>query len=212
MSILNEVKNINWFKTLLFNSRYVKNDSGSKIACFLYRRAFYECDKSSQIIINKGGRLTFNKSFQNVNPFNFLVTLRKNSKIIVHGKFHFYRGSIVSIGDNATLEVGNESYLNGQSKLICHERITIGNNVLIADNVTIRDSDMHKIEGSQMTKPIHIGNHVWIGDGSRIMKGVTIGDGSIVAAGSIVTKDVPPGSLVAGAPAKVIRENVKWEA
>ena len=53
--------------------------------------------------------------------------------------------------------------------------------------------------------PIKIGNDVWIGCNSIILKGVTIGDGAIVAAGSVVTKDVPDYAVVGGAPAKVIR-------
>lgn len=211
MNIISEIKIMSLIKTLFFNLKYVENNTDSKIACFVYKKTSYEFDKSSRIIINKG-RLTFNKSFQKKNPFTTLVTLRKNSKIIVNGRFHFYRGTIISIGNNATLEVGDLSFLNSHCKIICHDRITIGDDVLIADNVTIRDSDIHKIVGkeNEVTKPIHIGNHVWIGDGARIMKGVTIGDGAIVAAGSIVTKDVPPKSLVAGIPAKVIKENVEW--
>ena len=62
-----------------------------------------------------------------------------------------------------------------------------------------------------MSKPVHIGNHVWIGRSAIILKGVTIGAGAIVGAGSVVTRDVPARSLVAGNPAKVIKENVEWE-
>ena len=53
-------------------------------------------------------------------------------------------------------------------------------------------------------KPVKIGNHVWIGTRAIIMKGVTIGDGAIIAAGAVVTKDIPDGSVVGGVPAKVI--------
>lgn len=61
-------------------------------------------------------------------------------------------------------------------------------------------------------KPITIRNHVWLGENVMILKGVTIGEGAIVAASSLVLKDVPPHTLVAGSPAKVIKDNVSWKA
>jgi acetyltransferase-like isoleucine patch superfamily enzyme len=60
------------------------------------------------------------------------------------------------------------------------------------------------------TMPIIIGDNVWIGMNCIILKGVTIGDGAIIAAGSVVNKDIPPRALAAGAPARVIKENVGW--
>ncbi|MBP6872851.1 MAG: acyltransferase [Bacteroidales bacterium] len=76
----------------------------------------------------------------------------------------------------------------------------------------IRDSDNHNVlkEGYVQSKPILIGDNVWIGMRAIILKGVTIGNGSIVAAGAVVTKDVPPNTVVGGVPARVIRENVSW--
>lgn len=58
---------------------------------------------------------------------------------------------------------------------------------------------------------VNIGNKVWIATGAMILPGVTIGDGAIVAAGAVVTKDVPEKCMVAGVPAKVIKENVEWK-
>lgn len=60
-------------------------------------------------------------------------------------------------------------------------------------------------------QPVEIGNNVWIGVGTTILKGVTIGDGAIIAAGSVVTKDIPARCLAAGVPAKVIKTDVEWE-
>lgn len=62
-----------------------------------------------------------------------------------------------------------------------------------------------------MTKPIKIGNHVWIGINATILKGVTIGDGAIIAAGAVVNKDVEENSLVGGVPAKILKKNIFWE-
>jgi acetyltransferase-like isoleucine patch superfamily enzyme len=59
--------------------------------------------------------------------------------------------------------------------------------------------------------PVVIGNHVWIATNAIILPGVTIGEGAIVACGAVVTKDVPPHCLVAGVPARVVRENVDWK-
>ena len=96
------------------------------------------------------------------------------------------------------------------------DRVSIGDKVYISENVTIRDSDNHMLiyEGrtnNVTTAPIVIGNNVWIGMNCTILKGVTIGDGVVIAAGAVVTRDIPAGCLAAGCPAKVIKENIKWE-
>lgn len=67
------------------------------------------------------------------------------------------------------------------------------------------------INGSEPTRPIVIGNKVWIGTNVTVLKGVKIGDGCVIAAGSLVTKDIPANCLAGGVPAKVIKENVKWK-
>ena len=70
------------------------------------------------------------------------------------------------------------------------------------------DSSWHAVD--EANKEVIIGNKVWLATGAMIMSGVTIGDGAIVAAGAVVTKDVPERSMVAGVPAKVVKENVDW--
>ena len=96
---------------------------------------------------------------------------------------------------------------------MCAKNIEIGNDVAIAREVIIRDTDAHDIVDGKhkKVKPVKIGNHVWIGAKAMIMKGVTIGDGTIIAAGAVVTKDIPENCIAAGVPAKIIKENVTWK-
>jgi acetyltransferase-like isoleucine patch superfamily enzyme len=125
--------------------------------------------------------------------------------------FMFFTGFSVSVNKGAILNIGS-GYANYNVKIDCFKKIFIGDDVAISHNVIIRDSDNHKISAQkQVTAPINIGNHVWIGMNSIILKGVTIGDGAVIAAGSVVIHDVPPCSLVAGVPANIIRKDVKWE-
>jgi acetyltransferase-like isoleucine patch superfamily enzyme len=133
----------------------------------------------------------------------------KGATLTVTGAFRIFTGCNIGLAPGAHLSLGS-GYASPSLNLSCFERISIGQDVAIADRVTIRDSDNHEISGSRgMTRPIVIGDHVWIGMNSIILKGVTIGDGAVIAAGSVVTKDVPPGMLVAGAPARPVRE-VTW--
>lgn len=143
------------------------------------------------------------------------ITLADNAQLTLHGDVILYEGVGVRVTEGAKLSIGDHTYINRSASIDCTQEITIGDYCAISDNVQILDSDFHPVtyngETSAMSKPVHIGNHVWIGRSAIILKGVTIGDGAIVGAGSIVTRDVPPGCLVAGNPARVIKENVEWK-
>ena len=123
-------------------------------------------------------------------------------------------GSYIQIGEGAKLSIGN-SFINREVKIICNRRISIGDGCVIAMGTVIRDNDggHHQMlsENYQNQKPITIENHVWIGENSMILKGVTIGEGAVIAASSLINKDVPAHCLVAGNPAKIIRENINWK-
>jgi len=107
-----------------------------------------------------------------------------------------------------------DSYINSHARVLCGNEITIGNDVSIAWNVQILDDDRHELivdgEPTEKTAPININDDVWIGHDVSIHKGVTIHTGSVVASNSVVTADVPPNTLVAGIPAKVVRQDVDW--
>lgn len=130
------------------------------------------------------------------------------------GGFGISHGSDIQIFKNAKLSVGSCA-INRNVQIICQEEIVIGDDVLISRDVVIRDNDGgHKVltEGYKPTAPVHIGDHVWIGQGAMIMKGVTIGDGAIIGAGAFVATNVKPGSLVMPDPARTFAKNVEWQA
>jgi acetyltransferase-like isoleucine patch superfamily enzyme len=157
--------------------------------------------------------VVFNKSwFGRRNPFHGAIIMVKNSKLIINGHFTFYHGASIFINEGATLEVG-QGYINSKANISCFKKIKIGDDTVISEGVTIRDSDNHVILGkeNEVTEEVEIGNHVWIGLNAMILKGVKIGDGAIIAAGSVVNKDVPSNCLVGGVPAKVLKKNVEWK-
>ena len=95
--------------------------------------------------------------------------------------------------------------------------VSIGEDCLIADEVKIYPTDFHKIlangERINPPQPITIGNKVWLGESSTILKGVNIEEGCVIGAGSVVTGSVPipKGALVAGNPARILRLGIEWE-
>ena len=120
-----------------------------------------------------------------------------------------YSGGRVYVGKEATLKV-EEVYMHYNCTIECFQSIIIRKAIKIAQEVIIiRDSDNYEIirPGYKKTAPIVIHDNVWIGTRATILKGVTIGEGAIVAAGAVVTKNVPPHTLVGGVPAKIIKEN-----
>lgn len=139
------------------------------------------------------------------------ILLENNAKLTLNGNFTIYAGSYIRVVEKGQL-VLHSGFINEGCQITCASRITIGEGCVIARDVIIRDYDGHniKIPDYKIAEEIHIGRNVWIGNRAMVLKGVHIGEGSIVAAGAIVTKDVPPHCIVAGIPAKVIKENVEW--
>lgn len=146
------------------------------------------------------------------------IKIDENS--IFHGIVYFYR--------QASLHVGSRSYIGPNTTFHITTSISIGDDVMISSGCILIDSDMHSLRFSERKNdvlieigydesgkekdwavvksvPIHIQDKVWIGLNAIILKGVTLGEGCVVGAGSVVTKDIPPWTVVAGNPAQVIR-------
>lgn len=142
------------------------------------------------------------------------------------GKNTHVRGKLQVFAYGGSITIGDHCYVGENSYIWSGDKVLIGNNVLISHQVNIVDSNSHELlaserhkgylhilqvghpkeKGSIETAPITIEDDVWISFGTIILKGITIGKGAIVGAGSVVTKDVKPYTMVAGNPAQVIKE------
>jgi maltose O-acetyltransferase len=183
----------------------------SRIRSTWYLRRFLWLEKAGHKQLVVGKRVRFN------------VPVRGEGK----GSLHIGNGSSLGCGyaprlgkgevflqarhPNAKIVMGESNAVGNNVAMVANEQITIGDNCLIGELVTIYDCDFHEINPATrnrsvgLTKPVSIGNNVWLGSRVLVLKGVTIGDNSVIAAASVVTKSIPANCLAAGNPAKIIR-------
>ncbi|MFT7289241.1 MAG: acetyltransferase-like isoleucine patch superfamily enzyme, partial [Halieaceae bacterium] len=109
-----------------------------------------------------------------------------------------------------TVRIGDGVLISPGSRISASDEISIGNGVMMANGTYITDSDWHTVydrtRRAETATPVHIGDNVWLGDHATVLKGVSIGENSVVAARAVVTRDVPANVIVAGNPARVVRE------
>lgn len=116
-----------------------------------------------------------------------------------------YSGTRLWAHKGGRLSIGNGTYLNRGTEVIAWESVSIGRDCMIGWDCVIMDTDLHPVGDRPLRNaPVVLQDRVWLGCRVIVLKGVTIGEGAIVSAGSIVTRDVPPYTVVAGEPARVV--------
>lgn len=158
---------------------------------------------------------------------SFTIINNQNDKTkIVVGDYSSLRGEIFLFKHGGSVTIGDYVFFGPDSRIWSSSKVIIGNHVLISHNVNIHDNDSHPLDFktrqeqsvnqlqkltmlddsySVSEKPVIIEDNAWICFNAVILKGVTIGKGAIVAASSVVTQNVPPFTIVAGNPAKIIK-------
>ena len=112
----------------------------------------------------------------------------------------------VTVVEPNKVKMGKNSIIMNNALLMASGGIEIGDCTMLAAHAKLISNDHDLYDRSILTMvPIKIGNHVWVGAGATILKGVTVGDHAIIGGGSVVTKDVPPYAVVVGNPAKVVK-------
>lgn len=141
-----------------------------------------------------------------------------NATIRIGRGLHGFAG-FLRVGEDSSILIGD--HVTTTSRVIIGSvegsTVLIGDDCMISGDVQIRSDDEHPIfdveSGARinLSKSVHIGNHVWLGWGARVLGGSSIGDGSVVGFSSIVAGSFPNNCIVAGVPARLKRMNVAWE-
>jgi acetyltransferase-like isoleucine patch superfamily enzyme len=169
-----------------------------------------------------GGRFTVGPKTR-LTGATLVVRDRADCRLVI-GEGSDIGGAIVLEAAGSRVAIGDRTHVGGQSLLDAADAIVVGDDVLIAFGALIIDHDSHSLDfkhrSSDVTdwingykdwthvahSAVHIENKVWVGTRAMVLKGVRLGEGCVVAAGAVVTQDVAPWTLVAGVPARVVRE------
>ena len=214
------IKVIN-FKTIRFNLKYFPFKTALKLPVMI---------SGNVLLLKMDGKISIDApistgmikiGFGDVGIFD-----KKRSKsiwqvsggtVIFKGNAIIGHGCKISIGEKGVLEFGKNISVTAETEIIAYDTIVFGNDCLISWDCLIMDTDMHEIfdkSGNQInqSKPIIIGNKVWIGCRSVILKGTKISDNSVIGTNSLISKDISDKSGVfAGNPVRFLRSDIDWK-
>lgn len=206
-------------KTIIFNFKYFPFKQAIKLPVFVSHRVWLmQLDGSVEIIGKPIRRGMISIGFGRVGIFdrhNSRSVWQVAGKVVFKGRAHIGHGSKFSVG--GSLLLGDGFTISAESTIVATTRVEIGDNVLFSWDILLTDTDFHAIKdckGERINNntPVVIGDNVWIGCRSMILKGSQITSGSIVAAGTTVTSSssFEANAIVGGDPARILKRNVFW--
>ena len=204
--------NIPLFFYLNFFCPRVHRQKGKRI--LPYRGTCIRIAKTARV--NVGELMALNIGRHPHSKAECLIWLMDGAVWDANGYFHLIYGTKLIVYENAHLVTGHRVSLNAGSVVTCHKKITIGNNVRMAMNVFVSDSDLHPLynsEGKRINEDREtiIEDNVWIGLKSTIMKGTRIKTGAIIGANSLVMGKIPAHTISVSTPTRpVIRDNMTF--
>lgn len=137
-----------------------------------------------------------------------VAEIRGTGRIEMGRDLFLYPGLYLETQDQGRIRIGDEVVMSRGVHVVAFQEVTIGAGTLIGEYASLRDAN-HRFGGDRAIRwsgheaaPIRIGRNVWIGRGVTVLPGITLGDGAVVGANAVVTRDVAPGAVVAGVPAR----------
>jgi acetyltransferase-like isoleucine patch superfamily enzyme len=196
-AVINFIRKRNFLKI----TQYVSDDSavifGSSIEVFSAKTSNIELQGKLLLGVPLTGTLP---GFSH--KYTTIVSLGKNSKLIIHGDVHIAPGCTIRVGENGVLELGGKNVIAHDTTIIATKKISIGKNSSISWNCNLIDDDAHsffRTDGKKIKrirKPLVIGDNVGIQMNVVIPSGGTIGDNSIISANTVIRTDVPQDTLI----------------
>lgn len=211
---------IDWLKTLRFNLHYFPLKQAVRIPAYVFWHTSF---------VEMGGSIHLNCPVQTgmmrIGPHTIGIKDRKTRTlwqvrggVEIDGSIHLGRGCRICVEEKALLKIGDHLHVTGETTIVCKQSITFGNDCLLSWDVMVMDTDFHHIlsNGKEVNepRPITIGNHVWIGMGTTILKGVRICDDVVVSANSNITKNLEESKCVYGGVGRgveILKRNIDWK-
>jgi acetyltransferase-like isoleucine patch superfamily enzyme len=212
-------------RSLLFNLRYLSRPDCFKVPILIARGVYIkELKGRLEIRSQEEIRMGMIKiGFGEVGIYDkrkrrTIINLSKGAALIFEGSCSVGHGSALSIQKEGILNLGDGFCMTAESKVVCSKAITFGQGCLVSWDCLIMDTDFHKIynnkTGGQINKDeaVVIGDRVWIGCRSVLLKGTQIPNDSVIAAASLMTKSfIREGCILGGNPGEILKEAIWWE-
>jgi acetyltransferase-like isoleucine patch superfamily enzyme len=215
---------VNWTKTVYFNFKKFPFATAKKLPVFFYNKVKFTSIEGDIKIEGeiKNGMIGFGQPYEINTRHKGIAEIIILGKITFKGKFQFGKDYLVFVGENASCELGNMASMASNAKLICTEKIVLGNYARLGSESQIIDTNFHDMidtetgEKFKKSAPIFIGNYNFISNRVTIQKGTKTPDFCTIASNSLCTKDYTSlgnNILIGGIPASFIRNNISrdWQ-
>lgn len=215
---------VNWVKTIYFNFKMFPLNQAIKLPVYFYGSVKFK-NLKGKIIINaplKKGMIGFGQAYEIISRSKGTAELHLEGTLCFYGNVQFGKDYFVFVGPNASLQMGNMASLGNSGKIICYERIELGNFARIGFESQLSDTTAHQMvntltgEKYPLTTPISIGNFNYISNRVTILAGTVTSDYCSIASNSLCTKDytsLGQNILIGGIPAKLLKTDISrdWD-
>ena len=211
---------IDWLKTLRFNFHYFPLRQAVRIPAYVYWNTSF-VEMGGNVHLNcpaKAGLLRIGPHAIGIKDRKTRTLWQVMGGVEVDGSVHLGRGCKVCEEKGALLKIGEHFHVTGDTTIVCKKSVSFGKDCLLSWDVMVMDTDFHHIYGNceEVNKPrsIAVGNHVWIGMGVTILKGVKICDDVVVSANSSITKNLDESHCVYGGVGRgveILKRDIDWK-